>query len=360
MQNPEYEIFDANSFYYDDIFEACMFSALCMFIHDTKKIKAMSISDFLYEHSPYKKHYKDRRYIHKKVDDNLTSEETSLRQKRYRLLSQRPVYIKRPEGSAIPKSSEHEMSFLYPLTLDGLENAELRDTYKKIGNLYKNVSTAFNSANDEGYPARLDKAYKSFTNKLKKIKYEKSVELQHEILEHICENERYYGMNIYRFEKLLRFWNIGYEVTRLLDCKGVADEEARVLETSVRLNNVWFPNIYKKFAEIDSHDEMEVYAILFGGLMNQTVISSRLILDGLVEEGIFGTDGEWENLFLDTINQMTDKVFYNPREISSVPDSELPEVQEAFQLVLDAHVKRAIESEKRKQRGEKNCLNIFL
>jgi len=349
MQNPKYEIFGSDWPYYDDtddIFEACMFTALCMFIHHSKKIKGIRDKNFLYKYSSYEytkkgtPWYFDFDYPEKDSVgfETFTREAQSFRKMRERLFENRAVKIERIEWSATASSSEHEWSFYY--VLSNLDE-DLADTYKRIGNLYNGVSAALKFA-DDGYFEKLDKAYKSFTNKLKKIKYEKFLELQHEILAHICENETHYGINIYRFEKLLRFWNIGYEMTRLLDCKCAADEESRVLETSVRLNNVWFPSVYKKFASIESYDEMGVYALLFGRLMNQVVGASRLILDEFVEEGIFGTDGEWETLFLDTINQMTEKVFYNPREISSDLGFESPEAQEAFQRVLDAHVNHAI------------------
>ena len=45
---------------------------------------------------------------------------------------------------------------------------DLKDIFKRIGNLYKGIYKELNSAKDEGYQGRLESTYKSFLAKLKK------------------------------------------------------------------------------------------------------------------------------------------------------------------------------------------------
>ncbi len=51
-RNGAYAIFDEETRIYDDVFNACFFTSLCMFMHDTKRIKGLSLSEFIYHNSP--------------------------------------------------------------------------------------------------------------------------------------------------------------------------------------------------------------------------------------------------------------------------------------------------------------------
>ncbi len=45
-------IFSKNSPIYEDIFNSCFFTVLCMFLHNSKRTKGMSLRKFLYLNSP--------------------------------------------------------------------------------------------------------------------------------------------------------------------------------------------------------------------------------------------------------------------------------------------------------------------
>lgn len=139
-----------------------------------------------------------------------------MRQFRHRLFKSRPVDNRRPEWSAIPKSSEHEWQLYFDyVDADGKADPQLRDTLKRIKNLYNGVNTAIHSSKDAGYKKRLEDACDAFQKKLRKIKYKNYLDLCKALLEHI-EKDRgdagknlldfgstYYGINLYRFEKEL-------------------------------------------------------------------------------------------------------------------------------------------------------------
>lgn len=238
----EYRLFDKNHDIYNEVFEACFFMSHCMFLYDTKCLKGMSLRKFIYEHSPRKynvkgsKDYFDydrpREFRESNSDkpeassDLILSDEARLRQYRKRLLSTRAVYNHSSEWSAIRKVSEHEWT-LYFL----LEEAddEIRDTEKRIRNLYKDLNRAFGSKMDEGYIGRLDEAAGKFCSKLEKIQYNRFLNLGNYCLAHINKDTTCYGINLYRFEKELRLYRITNDVNRLIECKSEAERE-RIVE----------------------------------------------------------------------------------------------------------------------------------
>lgn len=341
--NEAFAIFGENTRIHDNVFEACFFTTLCMFIHGSKRIKGVSLRRFLYEHSPYQynikglydvkrsKFYFDYEYPEK---DSLGfkfigKEEAALRQMRYRLLSTRATYDKQPEWSALRMDSEYEWAFLY--VLNNLDKG-LLDIYKRIGNLYNDINTALHvfktSPKDKEHYYRLEDAFKKFSSKLKKINYARLLELQKKILLYICENKSHYGMNIYRFERQLRLHNITSEVKRLLESKEEA-EENNIIKRSVILNDLHFPKLYQDFAALTDPRYTAFCSNMFYLFIDVVVGSSRLIIDELVENNFFGED--WEKIFLDIINEMTERVFYDPKKIDYTV---APGSQEKFTKVI--------------------------
>lgn len=326
-QYSEFAVFYKNKVLYDHVFEACFFTTLCMFINGSRRIKGISLRRFLYDHSPNQYNFKGARdlkrskyyfdYDYPEKDSlgftYIEKEEATLRQMRYRLLATRAAYDKRPEWSAIRADSKYEWAFLY--VLNNLDE-NLLDTYKRIGNLYNDVNAALHafkkSPMDWEHHGRLEDAFKKFSSKLKKIKYSKFLDLQKEILLYICNNKSHYGMNIYRFERRLRLYNITSEVKRLLEAKDNA-EESNIIKKSVILDDIHFPKLYEDFIAFADHGDTARYSTIFSLLMGEVVSSSRLIIDELVEIGFFGKD--WDGFFLGTINEMTEKVFYDPKQI---------------------------------------------
>lgn len=339
--NDDYSIFDNNMLIYDDVFNACFFTTLCMFLYDSKRIKGLSLRRFIYLHSPLKYNilgtgnYFDydntrRESINSR---NIISEDTKLRQYRNRFLSERPVYNDSPEWSAIRKVSEHEWILYYDLNT---AEADVMDTFKRIKNLYHDVYAALRSPMDNEYENMLETAYDKFSSKLKKIKYENVLKLHKFILEHIHKDKNYYGINLYRFEKELRLYNLTNEINKLLECKD-EDEKSNVLDKSMIMNGIIFPKLYEYFGNLENLQHIDFYTRTFGLFQEKLVASSCLAIDKFVEDGVLGEN--WEALFLKTINEMTETVLYNPEKIDY---SVTPKSQEMFINDIDAPVRKDI------------------
>jgi hypothetical protein len=279
----EYKIFQEDTPFYSNMYDAYYFTSLCSFLHSTKRIKAMSLRDFLYNNSSYKYNVKGTPLYfdlnkHGKGDvksegyGQIRIEEDTLRQKRHRLLKNRPVYIKKTEWSAMSADSEYEWSFLY--VLNSLDD-DLADTYKRLGNLYNDVNKVLEKEN----PSKedLEYAYNKFYSKLKKIKYNLLLEIQKRILEHVNGNKRHYGINLYRFEKELRLYNIANEVKNLLECKNETEENSVLKRISI-LNDIYFPNVYRDFCIHCNPDNIGIghYASAFRKLKGVSVFSCCL------------------------------------------------------------------------------------
>ncbi|WP_196611092.1 hypothetical protein [Pectinatus brassicae] len=229
-----------------------------------------------------------------------------------------------------------EWSFMYVLEKLANSNEDLFDTYKRIGNLYNDVGKVLSwntSVNlDKAHHRELVDAYNKFLSKLKKIEYKNLVDLQKEILLHICKDKLYYGINMYRFERQLRLFTIRNEIGYLLKAKD--DEEERYfIKKSIILNDLHFPKLYNDFSAFNEIDTVLSYMQQFSSLKSCVIGPSCLILDKLIELNIFGQN--WEQLFLDNINNLTEKVFYNPDKIDY---NVIISSQEKFEKILKAPV----------------------
>lgn len=313
----------------EDVYEVCLFTTLCSFLHATKRIKGKSLREFVrYNHPLDFNNINSPNY---RIPSLFSAEVDKLRKSRNRLLSTGAVYYKKSQWAAMPKDVEYEWMFYY-----ALDNASevVQDVFKRISNLYIGITKAFDADKDDGYKARLDDAYKKFLSKLGKIKYGDYLELQKVILARISENKEYYGLNIYRLEKRLKPYIITNEVKRLLTCQSA--DEANLLERSIILNNIHYPKLYEDFLPLP-YPVMVSCAESFPGFLQDITCSSCLVIDELVEKGAFGDN--WENLFLDTINEMAATVFYDPEEIDfAVAEGS----QEKFERLLCAPVITAL------------------
>ena len=139
-------------------------------------------------------------------------------------------------------------------------------------------------------------------------------------------------MNIYRLERELRLYIITNEVKKLLQCKDQA-EEIDILRKSILLNDIHFPKLYQAFSNLSDVKYTAFCANRFSCFIDLVVSSSRLIIDELIEKSFFGED--WENMFLDTIDKMTESVFYDPKQFDYTVT---PGSQEKFKKVISAPV----------------------
>lgn len=202
---------------------------------------------------------------------------------------------------------------------------------KKIDHkLYNDMSAELSPLNDADFEAGLDKAFKQLLSRVKKIKYVNFLELQKKMLAYLCEDDRYYGMNIYGYESLIKLNKVTNEVKMLLACRNET-EERDVLVRAFILDNICFPDMCHAFFRLKNTDDMIDYVDMFIKFKNCIENLSILVLDEFIENGLLGDD--WENLFLDTINEMVERVFYNPEKIDfTVTDTK--SAQEVFEKLL--------------------------
>lgn len=321
-QRPEYKLFLNPPSLKDNVFDACFFTTLSGFLNTSKRIKGKSFHDFVYDNDPLKFRYSDSPNYGNL--DLLNDRKDALRQYRSRLFRARNVYYRNSQRQAITKDAEHEWTFYY--VIDDYDDI-VRDTFKRFGNLYNDINKAVDADKDDGYNVNLQKAYKKFRSKLKKIKYENYLKLSEAILSHIGKNKEYYGLNIYRLERKLKPHIISGEVKKLLACQSIDEENVLLLKTVI-LKNIHFPKLYADFISLPLED-MNRCALEFPLFLQDISTPSCLIFDALVDEGILGKD--WEKLFLKIINEMAERVFYKPSEIDFTI---LPDSQEKFERLL--------------------------
>jgi len=335
-QDYTFDIFDISTNFYSHIYDALFFTSLGMFLHDTKRIRGKTLTEFIYDNSSqnYNKESSINYCTLKDPLPDLMLDKTTFRKSRHRLLSSRPVFTDRSEWSAISKDSEYEWSLKYLLERD---TDSIFDTYKRIGNLYNDIFKELDSAKTSTDSKRLKDAYTKFLSKLRKIKYENYVNLQKFYLSYICNDKTYYGINIYRYEKENRFYIISKEIKKLTACK-CEDEEDAILKKSSILSDIWFPRIYEAFFLVPIH-RLKYTTDIFTIFRNVFIFVSRLIIDELVEKEYFGD--KWESSFISIMNEMTEKVFYNPHELDfSFPTS--VRTEELFQKLLSQSVRDTI------------------
>ena len=354
-----FSIFAKNTPLYKTIFDVCMFMGLSMFLHNTKRLRGTPFSQYIYAHSCIGfSNKKSTSYIEHKGawkqgerTEALDSHEKTMRQFRHRLFKSRPVDNRRPEWSAIPKSSEYEWQLYFDyVDADGKADPQLRDTLKRIKNLYTGVNNAIHSPKDDGYGKRLEDALSAFQSKLHKIKYGNYLDLCKALLEHL-EKEREdakenqlsfgstnYGINLYRFEKELCLFELTNNVRRLIECDG-DQEKVETLVESLAVRDICFPHVRDKFCRYRSLDDINFFTRQFALFTASFIWLSRLLVDKLIEDGHL--DENWEALFWEEIDRRVTRVLYAPADIDY---SVKPGSQEAFEMLLTVQVKAVLKS----------------
>lgn len=337
---------DEEIFLFDSVFEACSYSTLCMFLHNSKRIEGKRLREIVYEHSRH--NYKEEGYKIYNYSNGLSEEEASFRKMRNRILSERSAYDTRSKWQSVSKDSEYEWAFYFKDL-----NDELKDTYKRIGNLYNDVNKALQSTKDDGYNGRLQVSYNKFLSKLKKIKYKNYLDLQKEIIRYLSDNKEYYGINIYRFEKELMLYKITTETNTLLNLTqnnddDIVEDVTDFLQKTFILKDLPFPNLYNDLMVFLPHVIAEMVEIFYN-FQDCFVRSSCLVLDELVEKGFF--DDQWEDFFIKSINEKAESVFYVPDQINFNSTPEL-QLQTAFETILMSPVAILLNSISKKFENE--------
>ena len=309
------------------VFETLLFTTLGMFLHSTKRIKGKRLRDFIYDHSPL--NFRSTGLPLSHVADMLDTEAVTLRKARNRRLSLGKSYYKNSQWEAITKDAEHEWTFYYALNS---ADAAVQDTFKRLGNLYKGLDAALNAEKDENYLDNLKVAYEKFESKLHKIKYSNFVELQKTIIAHINADKTYLGLNLYRLERKLKPFIIASEIKGLTECKDTENENTFLAKT-ILLRVIEFPAIYQSLFPMPL-DALAGCCQDYLVFRSTIEMAGCLVLDELVERGVFGED--WEDLFRSVTNKLASTVLY---DIDKLDFTITEASQEAFEKILAAQVK---------------------
>ena len=108
------------------------------------------------------------------------------------------------------------------------------------------------------------------------------------------------------------------------------EDKSRVLLNYMATKNICFPRLRKRLHELRSPVEIQNIAVIFQNFIDRVIKTSRRLLDKFIEDGVLGEN--WEGLFLDTINKLTENVLFNPKSIDYT--SEDTSFQEEFESLL--------------------------
>ena len=358
--NADYKIFDEGLDFHKDVFEACAFASIAIYLNSSKRCKRKSIKKFIRQASSplgfedYEEDEDDEdkyAYVDKKSSSTNSGKYCEhidlvpFRKMRNRVLSSKLVYPEPVEWSAMSVDAMYEWSLYFRIANS---NEKIRDTYKRLGNLNNDVRGVIKLQSDnKDYRDKANRAYKRYISKLKKIDYAAYTEMIELICLHITENKKYYGHNVYRLEKSLRPFITLREIESLLSCENEGGEKYALKKTGI-LNSLFFPNVYKMFFELKSVEATALVTLLFNSLLKEMVFASLLVLDTFVEteengidkvrkgtitNGYFGEN--WESVLIDTLNGMTEDVFYDPSKIAYPISSS---AHESFVKIMSAPV----------------------
>ena len=235
------------SLFYNHMYNACFFSTLFSFVNATKRIKGLSIQKTL------EKYYRPKRdtgvIFQPAIDDR---EKGNIRQMKKRLFSKNGSFNTRPEWSSIPFDSGFELTLIYELRFfdflkKEFDNRKLVDeklarVYKRLGNLYNDIEKALTQPHENIFLEVPEDASKRFLSKIKKIEYANYLELCKYISSKLLDDNQFYGINLYRFEKSFGLYTTTNAVSFLLNC---SDEEIVniFLENLFVLRDIPFPKL---------------------------------------------------------------------------------------------------------------------
>jgi len=358
--DPTFQIFERGNYLYEAVFEACMFTGLCMFMQSTKKIKGTALSQYIYKYSPlgfsdenspnYFKH--EGAWKEGEKNELIDYTESNLRQYNHRSHKSRLVNIPRPEWNGMPEPSEYEYLLFFDIVdPSGKADSKKRGTFKRLKNLHNDVINAISSQEDDKYGVRLERAWEKFQSKLHKLKYEDYLDLCQFFIEHI-KNENggtegkqtHYGINLYRLEKELGIYEITNNVNSFLKCKneqGEIDKEKEmdILIKSIFLKGIPFPQVRDDIFYYNPLKDVGFISQMFWDFMTHLIRISRLIVDKFVDDWILddeslddgNLDDNWVTLFWKEINGMAEQVLYNPEDVDFSVE---PGSQDVFEGLL--------------------------
>lgn len=339
---------ESHSFYldyhlYENVLQSYIFVSLLNYIHDTKRISAISYAEYVdltfdnEEISFERNKSKNRKYSPYKIAaiDTMRQQDSRLYKKRLFVKSKNLRY------AAIRKDMEHERLLFYKTK--NLNEVE-QSTFKRLHYLYNDIY----SITDNRGAGNIDEAFEKFRSKLSKLKYENIIELYRRFIEHINLDKEYYAFNLYRLEKELRVYNLSFEIKQLLSCSNDSLEDELLLKFYL-LKDIEFPNVYKCLFSFEDIEKLMQYSNYYRFYKENIVFISNIILDGCIENGLLGED--WHKTILDIINQKTEYVLYSPDNIQFNTSSE---AQDAFEKILTDQALKEINLIKQYQNQNNN------
>lgn len=219
---PPYSILFEDSKLYHTLESSFSYLLLCLFINSSKRTEAMSLNKYVYKYSP-NEFYNKESAIYCSFDapnSVLDSNADTLRQYRYRTYKARNSKSYKEQGQAMTIDSVTEWSLYFKLVSNpvGPIELEVSETLKQLRTIYNDLEKIqkYKYTSDFNLDiAKISNLYKSFQKKAKDLSFEKFINFYKFVLDFLKSDEKYYGINIFRLEKMLNPYHICLNVNRI-------------------------------------------------------------------------------------------------------------------------------------------------
>jgi len=340
-----------NKKFYYDVYNACFFTSICNFLQTSTRCKSLTLKEFVYNSSPSKYpesiplrkadisdiRDRDKRLsqfeLYEELILELDKEVDAFKRWKSRHLSNSDSYFTRREWSAIPFVLEHEMSVIY--YLEGLPK-NLESVFKNITNLYNLLHKERKAPDSTEQQSKLGNAFDKTNKRIEKMKYINYIEIGKYLIHRMKEKEKFYGISLYRFEMQYNYYSTINEVNHLLHTDD-EDERQAILINSYLLKDIHFKEIKNAFLYIDDYISTAMYVSLFKTFMGIVNMASILVIDALIDNGLLG--GNWNDFLLEALNEMAEKILYNPANIDYDHINE-PDADAYFKGILATSIAR--------------------
>ena len=293
----------------NDVICCCLITSVCRFLRETKGVKGKTVGQFLFDSSAT--NYPSYLNSYQMKDEPLHKEESSFRKHSEKLFSNRKGHVYRQEWETISHDSETEMKIAWNLKQN---RADLENIYKRMGNLYSHIHEIEKKPDANFSEEQIDNAFNKTISKINKVKYCKFLELGKYYLDEISkeENSKYYAINLYRFERMMKLYSITKIVSLLTRNIETSIEDIFLTKTFL-LDDIPFTHIYSMLLCVERIGDLAKCVQLFEEYKDIFSISSLLIFNALVDTDFFGDS--WLDLFCNFSRNLAPYVLYNPSDI---------------------------------------------
>ena len=304
------------------VFDACLFSALRIYIEHTKRIEALTLTEFMYAtltdekldidsatHDDLLKSRKRKRALQNEVHSNYEA----FKKWRNRKLPNNRGFKVRDKWHSIPIATAFEQSIVYSI-LCGSQDENKYCSYGDLNKLYNDILKEHKSPKAVEHRNRVNTACDKALRKIRSLKYTDYLKQSEAILREIDKSKHFRGMTLYKFEAASSLYRITSQVNSFLEATTEAEMDS-IIRDSYFLNDVHFTSIYNTFRLIDDYEKMSHCVETFKLLLGEFILTTILVLDDLVERGCFGGGDDWYSFFLEVINKKAGKLLYNSDEI---------------------------------------------